>query len=290
MGYIYLILISMLFSFGGTLVKTASVMVNAAVISFSRFFVGSLFLVLFLALRHKKIRLQLCWPVLLGAACKCLNYMTENYCLENGYSFGNILVWPVQCVAALLFSVLLFKEKAGPRRIAGVFLCVVGVAVISLNGRPISQFGGENLLFTLLYVLSGIGASGFTVAQKLLIDRMDSANMNLSMFLTAAIITAAPLPFTGEVYCSFQWPAFLALVAFGLVTGVGFLVVAEAMKTVPLFRTALIHSATVPFTLLWAILFFQEPVTVWIVAGTVIFLVGMLAVNLKRPSPGAEKT
>ena len=87
MGYIYLLLISVVFSFGGTLVKTASVMVASTIISFMRFFVGVVFLVLFLLLRRQKIRLQFCWPVFVGAACKCLNYMTENYCLEKGFSF-----------------------------------------------------------------------------------------------------------------------------------------------------------------------------------------------------------
>ena len=93
MGYIYLILISIAFSFGGTLVKTASVMVDSTYISFMRFFVGSAFLLLFLTLRKKKIQLRFYWPIFLGAACKCLNYITENYCLEKGFSFGNILVF-----------------------------------------------------------------------------------------------------------------------------------------------------------------------------------------------------
>ena len=196
MGYIYLLIISLVFSFGGTLVKTASVMVDSTIISFMRFFVGVLFLLLFLAVRRQKVQLKFYWPVFMGAACKCLNYMTENYCLENGFSFGNILVRPVQCVAALALSYFIFSGKASPRKIAGIFLCSAGVVIISLNGQPLSAFGGENLLFTVLYILSGIGASGFTLAQKLLIDRMDSANMNLSMFLVASVITAAPIPFT----------------------------------------------------------------------------------------------
>lgn len=289
MGYLYLIFVSIVFSFGGALVKTASVMVNSTYISFMRFFVGAMFLLLFLTLRKNKIQLRFYWPVFLGAACKCLNYMTENYCLENGFSFGNILVWPVQCIAALAFSIFLFNEKPQLRKIIGVFLCIAGVVVISLNGKPVSSFGGENLLFTVLYIFSGIGASGFTIAQKLLIDRMDSANMNLSMFIIAAFITAAPIPFTAEIYTGFQLPAFLALVAFGLVTGVGFLVVAEAMKTVPLFMVTIIQCTTVPLTLLWGILFYHEPVTAWIIAGTAVFLIGMLAVNLKLPEKKQAK-
>ncbi len=284
MGYIYLFFVSVVFSFGGTLVKTASVMVNSTYISFMRFFVGAVFLLLFLTLRKNKIQLRFYWPVFLGAACKCLNYITENYCLENGFSFGNILVRPVQCVAALALSYFIFSEKASPRKIAGVFLCCAGVVIISLNGQPLSAFGGENLLFTILYILSGIGASGFTFAQKLLINRMDSANMNLSMFTVAAVITALPIPVTGEIYTGFQLPAFLALVAFGLVSGVCFLLVAEAIKTVPLFMVELIQSITVPLSLLWGILFYNEPVTSWIIGGTVVFLIGMLAVNLKLPA------
>lgn len=284
MGYLYLILTTVMFSLIGTFVTMAKSWVSSDVISFSRFFFGVLFLVAYMLLTRKKISLRFTGGAIwLGVVCKCVNYLLENYAISHGYSFGNIIAWPVQCVALLFFSLFFLHEKISPAAICGVILCVVGVGVISLNGQSITEFTtGAGLVSTILFLISGTGAAGFTMAQKMLLDKMDTCNLNLSMFLLSAVITGVPLPFTAEFTGEFSAAALIGLIMSGFVTCAAFLLTAEAMKTLPVFFVSVVQSMCVILTLLWAVLFFHEPVTGWIVAGTLIFIVGMVLVNLKK--------
>lgn len=105
--------------------------------------------------QKKRIRLHLlCAPILGGAACKTLNFLTENYGVSLGYSYGNMVIWPMQTVFTLLFSLFLLREKASARQWLGTGMCILGVAVIAWNGRPVSGMFGEGIGATALFVLS----------------------------------------------------------------------------------------------------------------------------------------
>ena len=291
MGYIYVIITTLMFSLIGTCVTLAKTWVSSDVISFARFFFGVLFLVAFMLAARKKIALKLTGGAIwLGVVCKCINYLTENYAIAHGYSFGNIVVWPVQCVAILLFALFFLHEKITPAAIVGVVLCVAGVGLISWNGQSLDQLlTGEGLFSTLLFVIAGTGAAGFTMAQKMLLDKMDTCNMNLSMFALSAAVTAAPLPVTAEFTGEFSIGALFGLMMLGLVTCAAFILTAEAMKTLPVFLVTVIQSMNVLLTLAWSVLFFHEPITLWIIGGTLVFAVGMILVNLKKRIPKTEK-
>ena len=282
MGYLYLIIVTIIFSFGGILIKSSALMFNADVISFLRFFLGVL--ILWAAVRAGKHKHRLVFAsgvIWMGAICKSVHYIGENIGVSQGFSFGNIVVWPVQTVAVLLFSLLFLKEKISLRSILGTLLCVAGIVVISWNGASLESFLAGNVQLLLCFVAAGIGSAGFTIAQKLLLDKMSTVEMNLSMFLIACGICALPLPFRGSITWEWRWEAVVSILVLGIITGIGFLMTAEAMKTIPLFMVTVIQSTTVVFSLLWAVLFFKEPVTEYIVGGTLVFIAGMLLINLK---------
>ena len=284
MGYIYVFITTLMFSLIGTCVTLAKSWVSSEVISFARFFFGVIFLLSFMLITKKKISLRMTgFAVWLGAVCKCINYLTENYAIAGGYSFGNIIVWPVQCVAILLFSLFFLKEKITKSAIVGVILCAAGVIVISWNGQPLGQFfTGDGLISLILFTIAGTGAAGFTMAQKMLLDKMDSCNLNLSMFALSACITAVPLPITAEFTGAFSVKALFGLMMLGMVTCAAFIISAEAMKTIPVFVVTVIQSMNVILTLVWAVVFFHEPVTAWIIGGTLVFVCGMVLVNRKK--------
>ena len=103
MGYIYLMTVALLFSFGGTCVKMIKPYFDPSMITFLRFFVGVLWLLLLKTVKRQPFRsgflpsLRLHWKWLVfGALSKFLAYMAENTALSVGVSYGNILVQPVQ--------------------------------------------------------------------------------------------------------------------------------------------------------------------------------------------------
>ena len=167
MGYVYLLLQALIFSFGGILIKTTSTSFSPFMVSFMRFVLGVAFLSLLQLLRGKKPRLTLAnRVVVLGGIAKTLHYLGENYGVMHGFSYGNVVIWPVQTVVVLLISTFVLKEKVTWRSVAGAFLCVSGIVLLTWNGMPLKDFIGGQGPLLIAFVIAGIGASLFSVAQK----------------------------------------------------------------------------------------------------------------------------
>lgn len=284
--------VAMMFSFGGTCAKLISPYFSCWFISFFRFAVGVLFLLLLKVLLRKKKRhdreaLKQCgkW-LLIGALAKCAAYMTENYGLTHGVSYGNIVTMPAQTIFVTLVSVVALREKMGWKKILGVVLCILGVLCISWNGRAFSDYFGPSSFLTLLFVASGMFAGLHVIAQKMVADRMDNVDSNLMMFSMAAVFAMIPLvPETASgalAGVSPNLPCILAITGFGFITGIGFYLNGKAMTMIPLYMVPVLQSTMVIFTLLWGIWFWHETVTVYTVVGALIFLVGILRLQIGK--------
>jgi drug/metabolite transporter (DMT)-like permease len=285
LSYLLLLLATLAWSFVGVLVKTASTMVDSSIISFCRFFFGVIFLGIYLLLRDGKVQLRFGWKwIWIGAAGKAINYVFENMALKLGYSYGNILVQPVQTVVLLFAAGLLFKERIPPRGWVAAALCVAGVIAVGWNGTPLDELASGSGLTTLLFTLAGIGAATHVLSQRMLLKTMDNGNMNLSVFLLSTILVAAPIPiqshgFIGPV-TAWAWGS---LVLLGVITGLSFFWFAEAIKRVPFAVVAIVGNCSVLFTIIWAYLFFRDPITVYVIGGTIIFVIGLLVLNFPVP-------
>ena len=199
MGYVYLLCVALMFSFGGTCVKLISPYFNASWITFFRFFIGVVWLLILKCIlrqpfqKNLKQALLSCWKwILFGAFIKWMAYLTENYALSHGLSYGNIVTQPAQTLFLTLVSVLCFKEKLSPRKGFCIFLCIGGVLCISLNGRPLDVFFKENLLFTGLFILSGICAGCHVLSQKMVAGRLDIIDSNLAIFTLSGLFSLNP--------------------------------------------------------------------------------------------------
>jgi drug/metabolite transporter (DMT)-like permease len=291
LGYALLLLATLAWSFVGVLVKSASTMVDSSIITFSRFFFGVIFLGIFLLIKDRRIRLRtgLKW-IWLGAVGKSANYIFENFAITIGYAYGNILVQPVQTVTLLVVASLLFKERVTVRGWLAATLCVIGVIVIGWNGLPLYELMKGSGLTTLLFAMAGIGAAVHVLSQRLLVRTMDSGNMNFSVFFWSSLLVAIPLPiqsqgFTGTVTL---W-AWVALILLGVITGLSFYWFAEAMKRVPFAVVAIVGNSSVLFTILWSYLFYQEPISGYVIGGTFLFIVGFLLLNFPVPRLASNK-
>lgn len=296
MGYLYLLCVALMFSFGGTCVKLTSPYFGAAYITFFRFAVGVGFLLLLKLIKRQHFRadylpsIKLFWGwILFGAAAKWLAYLTENTALSHGPSYGNIVVQPAQTISLTLASVFLFKEKLSPKKILCIFLCLGGVLCISWNGRSLDAFFHENIMLTGLFVLSGICGGSHILAQKMIADRMDIMDSNLSIFTISAVLSGLPLiPQVAGGSLAGIRPDLACLggiTLFGFVTGIGFYLNAKAIPLVPFYMVPVIQSTMVIFAILWGVLFFHETVSLYIICGTIIFLTGLIGLQVMNRSP-----
>ena len=182
MGYFYLILQALIFSFGGLLIKSVGTMLSPFLTSCLRFTIGIAMLFLIQRFRTGKLRLTLTDRVILiGGVCKALHYLAENFGVMRGFSYGGVLVWPVQTVVVFLVSRFFYKEGADYCTLAGTILCIAGVITISWNGASLSVFLGSGGITMAALVLAGIGAAGFSISQKARIREMDVVEMNLRL-------------------------------------------------------------------------------------------------------------
>ena len=272
MGYFYLILQALIFSFGGLMIKSVGTMFSP--------FLTSLFLIQ--RIRTGRIRLTLTDRVILiGGVCKALHYLAENFGVMRGFSYGGVLVWPVQTIVVFLVSTLVYREKTGLRTLAGTILCVAGVITISWNGASLSVFLGSSGIIMAAFVLAGIGAAGFSISQKARIREMDIVEMNASMFtfgwLTTLLVLIPTVPHaTGAVNIS----GTISMLLLGIITCVGFLLQAAGIRTVPLLIATIIQSSSTVLTILWGVLIYHDPISRYVVLGTVFFMTGIVLVNL----------
>ncbi|MDF2723990.1 MAG: EamA-like transporter [Paenibacillus sp.] len=287
MGYVLLLLATLSWSFVGVLVKAASSIVDTTTITFLRFFIGIVFLGLFIWIRQRKLplRLDLRW-IWIGAIGKCCNYFFENWGLSLGYSYGNILVGPVQTVVLLFVSYLLFRDRLSPRGWAAVAMCLIGIVCISWNGKPIGQmFGDKGALITLFFVVSGIGAAFHVLSQKMLTKQMDSGSMNFSTFVVCSAMMAIPLPFRMEWSGEFAWWPVAALIILGLITGLSFYWFSQALRLISFPVAIIVSNSTVLFGILWSCLFYRDPITTYLVVGAAMFALGLIVLNWPARKP-----
>lgn len=280
MGYLYVILASLMWSFVGIMVRTAAQMVDSSVITHSRFLFGAIFLGILLLIKGRRFRLT--WRdrwIGAGVIGKSGNYIFENIALTLGLASGNVVVWPIQAIFLAAISVLLFKEKLNAKKALAVVLCIAGVVFISWKGVPLTQFQGKNLVPLGLFAIAAIGSGIHVVSQKKLIHKMDSLDMNFSVFLLASIVTALPLPFTITAPSHFSLLPVLSLIGLGIVTGASFYLYAEALKRIPFLIAVTISNSCVIFTLLWSWLFFHEAINFYMILGAVIMLAGLIIIN-----------
>lgn len=302
MGYLLLLFIAFLFSFAGTYVRLIRPYFDSTIITFFRFLVGVLWLVGLRLAVKKNLRFNkggitrkiLLWA-LIGGLAKWGAYLLENYGLSHGATYGNIVVQPAQIIAVAFISAAFLKEKLTLSKWAGIFLCITGVLVLSLNGMSITTYLHTGGFLTLLYVLSGFCGGIHFLSQKMLVDDIDSMDGNLLTFLIAgafALIPVAGPIAKGALNVRPDLLCIFAIIMFGFNTGIGFYLNSYAVKMVPFYIVPVLHSLLVFFALGWSILFFHEKITVHVIAGTVIFVIGIIMIQTgnMRHEPAAAET
>jgi drug/metabolite transporter (DMT)-like permease len=288
---VLLIVPILMWSYVGILVKIAAVSFAPALISFFRFFFGVVFLGLWLLARRRRPRLAFsdAW-IWVAAAAKTVNYLAENGAIARGASWGFIVEQPVQAVAFLLISAFYFHERPGKRKLAAAGLCIVGALLVGVKGIAAVRTGGA--LDFLLFMVAACGSSTHMMGQKILMGRMTSSDMNISVFLVASVFTALPLPFSGPLILA--PPSFTpvaAAVALGFITGASFLIWGVALSRVSFMASGIFANSIALFALLWGLLLRDERPDAWSLAGTAVFIGGLIVMNLpSRSEVGTDRS
>lgn len=270
------------------LVKTAALQFDPYTITFARFAIGAgaLAVLLIVARRSPKPEVFHRW-IWIGALGKFGNYLFENIGITVGYAYGNVLILPSQTIVLLLAGWLLFKERLSAKSWIAAVVVLAGVLLMTLNGRSLYGAIAAEGWVTLLFVLSGIGAALHFLSTKMLLETMTDVSMNYSVFFWASAFAALPLPLAVGWEPGFVPGAWLSAAALGLITGVSFIFLSKALRTVKFSVAVVITNMAALFTVLWSGLLLDEPVTEYIVAGAAAIVAGMIMLNW--PSRALER-
>jgi len=178
--------------------------------------------------------------------------------------------------------VIYFKERLSTKSWLAAGLCLLGTIFITWNGLPLSVLLESNHLATILYLLSGIFAGMFVVCQKKLSDSLEPAKANFTMFFWCSILTAIPVPFNFGYKGTFNLWSVLSLVCLGFITGASFYLYGIALKKVSFAFAVIIVNSCSLFTLLSSWLLFNEPITIYVISGTILFLFGIIILNIPQ--------
>lgn len=284
MGYLELLGISIVFSFGSLLSRGCKTMMSPEWVSLFRWIFGFIFLYIYVRfIKGEKYKFQFkSSAIWIAAIVKSIQYIAENYGLFRGYTYGAVLIWPVQTIFIAIVSQVLFKEKITRAGWVFIFVCLTGIGLICWNGNPIGTYMASNIAVMIAYVIAGLTSAGFTIMQKILNKSYDAVEYCLSVYLAAAGISIFPVLFHGELTGAVTWQGIVSTLLLGVITAYAFLVMADALKRVPLYVVPIIQCSTVIFQLIWAYVIFHEPITMIIITGTIIFIVGVVAMNLEK--------
>ena len=283
MQYFFLILIALMWSFTGALVKVASQIVDSQMITFCRFFFGVFFLVVIIWLKKEKIifywRDKWIW---IGVLAKSLHYLLENIAMVIGFVYLSVIVLPVQALYLTIISIFFFKEEMHMVKIIGSVVCLIGIGLVSWNGLSLEQIMKANIAPIILYSIAAIGAGTHAISQKKLTFKIDSGNLNVSIFAICSIITAIPAFSNFHLKGNITFWAVCSLIALGLTTGVTFFLYANVLKKVPFLIASFMVNLSCLFIILWSYLFFHEPINNVTFLGAITFLIGLVLLNLPK--------
>ncbi|WP_160718884.1 DMT family transporter [Bacillus sp. USDA818B3_A] len=126
MGIQLLLLSTLMWSFVSIFVKAASFSLDSYTITFFRFSLGVVFLLLFIFISKTKFKIT--WKskwIWYGVVGKTINYLFENYGVSIGHAYEQILVIPFYYYFHVALFCFLFQRKNNlPLFDIGSILCI----------------------------------------------------------------------------------------------------------------------------------------------------------------------
>jgi drug/metabolite transporter (DMT)-like permease len=181
----------------------------------------------------------------------------------------------LQAPAALIFALLLLKEKMTWKQVAGIALLLVGGLLVILRNLqgPIEIQGGQGDLFVLIAAV-GIGFS--YIPGKRLTRHGDAFQINLLRLFVASFLV---LPFLAlqpnGLIVPFSWSVIIVLVIYIVANfGIGYILLQVGLSILQAWEASAITLTLPLFATFFAVLLLHESVTLLQIVGGCIILAG----------------
>lgn len=276
-GYLFILVTVVFFSTYEVVSKTIIGKVDPFQINFLRFFIGGSLLFLFLLIkRDVKIDRK---SLMIVSAAGILNVVFSmnllQLSLNVAYAKAAVVavIFSSNPIFVSIFAAVMDKEKITLFKAAGMFLGMLGIAVISINGQA---FRDINILSPLLALMSAGLYGLYTVVGRRASSKIGSIKMNAYSFLIGSLILLSVLLIKGLPAFKFDcsaWPQAVYLSVF--VTGIAYLIYFMGLVRTGAGSGSVVFFLKPVLASVFAIVFLGEKITLNLIFGTFLILLGM---------------
>lgn len=245
---INLVLAAAIFAVMAVCIKLVPDSFSGPFISLIRFSIGITLGVSYLKLTRTPFRVQqaLFWVLrgFFGSTAMVL-YFTAIQLTGSGRATLLLNTFPI---FVAIFGYLIFRERISRAQLASIVLCVTGVVFVFYDGSSYSLAGN------LIGLASGMGR-GISVH---FIKRAASRNHPIVVYLSACFWGMLLLPFTASQVRQISWYAAAMLLAVGVLSFVGQILMTRGIRSVNTIKASLLSYTTIPLTILLGLLIGEE--------------------------------
>lgn len=286
--YVKLILVALFF--GSTFIsgKILSANLPTYTSAFLRFFLASLFLILLIFIKFKKIpsiNLSQIYLLIILALTGVVGY---NVLFFSGLKFINAsrasMIISLNPTMIALFSTLILKERFNRFKYLGILLSLTGVLIVISEGRLLEVFQGKIGYGELLILGCVVCWSSFSVLGKVAMSRYNLKSILIIVYacIIGAIILFFPAFQEGQLqkvntFSREVWISLLALSFFGTVLAFNWFY--EGIEEIGPSRAGIFINFVPIFATLMAVLILEEKLSPSLILGAVLVVSGVCIIN-----------
>ncbi|MGI6294646.1 MAG: DMT family transporter [Armatimonadota bacterium] len=283
-GFSYVLAATVLWALVPISVKKVSVALDAYTMTWLRFAVSSLLLLLFAQISGelKRIHRRDYWLIILAGAGICLNYVLYTIGIKlTTASAGNVVV-NFEAIWLVILGHLWLKDRLSGMKLLGTLITFAGVFAAIWNGEGFAALvKSDYFIGNMLIVACAPFWAVYGIAQKILVERGVAVSTALAcIFAAAAVFT---FPFMAAGYRIAQplgfsvWVWLFVLVV--LSTLGAYTLMAKGFETLDASTTGVITCVLPILTIFAARIFLSEVVTPTVFVGASLVVTGMIIIG-----------
>lgn len=276
-GYLFVMVTVIFFSTYEVVSKTIMGRVDPFQINFLRFFIGGALLFLFLLLKRdiKIDRKSLAIVALTGILNVVFSMNLLQLSLSTVGAKASIVavIFSSNPIFVSIFAAIVDREGIPLFKVLGMFLGILGIAVISADGL---DFQNINIISPFLALMSAILYGLYTVVGRRASSKIGSLKMNAYSFLIGSLALLPFLLIKGIPIFEFDYSATLSVVYLSVfVTGIAYLTYFMGLTRTGAGSGSMVFFLKPVLASIFAIIFLDEKITLNLMLGTVLTLLGM---------------
>ncbi|TFG05028.1 MAG: DMT family transporter [Promethearchaeota archaeon] len=295
-GYIILIFGVFTWSFAEIIVKLLQGAVGPYSLSFFRFFIGGLFLLLILFFKKdlsgikKMIKENL--PLLIFASCFASGLANIIYFVGVSNTRANIAatIYTTYPIWITVYSFFILNEKSNLKwKFIGIIIGLLGIVILMTNFNLTDLFSTQNLYGNFLVLLGSVIWSLYSVlGKKIQINEKETSNIALKFCMVSSFLACIPvfllLIFTPEFdnflqynFESWFWISFLGIVC----TGLGTFLLFEGIKHLEVSKGMSLAFLKPIFATVLAFIILNETPSITLIISIGLVIISILMINKK---------